>query len=122
MTAAIPEGLEPVGVWDAGPGWVDDLVNERIAWARQHIERVNDTWRVEFYADPPRAIVHRFKVNAEGRKYAIGHQSFITNGEPAREEPVIVPLAALPPARLLGPGPGNLVALTKQAGREGPGP
>jgi len=98
----IPDGLEPVGVWDAGPGWVDDVVGEKIAWAREHIDRVNDTYRVEFYlVDAPFAVVHRFKVNAEGRKYAIGHQSFISNGEPAREEPVTVTLDELPPAHLL---------------------
>ena len=104
--SVIPEGLEPLAVWDAGPGWVDGLVDERIAWARQHILRVNDTYRVEFYLiDAPFAVVHRFKLDANGRKYALGEYSFISDGEPAREEPVVVPLGGLPPARLLASGP-----------------
>lgn len=94
MTAlSIPEGLEPVGAWDAGPGWVDEHVDEKIAWARDHIDRVNDTYRVEFYATrPPLAVVHRFAVNAEGRKY-----------KPATEPPAVEPLDELPPERLLRP-------------------
>lgn len=100
--AAIPDGLEPLGAWDAGPGWADAFVDEKIAWARQNIPRVNDTYRVEFFVtDMPFAIAYRYAVNAEGRKYAIAEYSFVADGEPAREPPVIVPLDELPPAHLL---------------------
>ena len=93
----IPDGLEPVAVWDTGYRWCDDDVNEKIAWARQHIDRVNDTWKVEFYAtEPPHAIVHRFKRNDNGRK----HVDPLT-GNIACDPPVIVPLGELPPAHLL---------------------
>lgn len=106
MTAAIPDGLEPVAVWDARdplnsqpdvPRWL-----ESAEWAKAHIPRVNDTYRVEFYLlDTPFAVVHRFAVNAEGLKYAIGHLARLDNREPATEPPVIVPLAELPPEHLL---------------------
>ena len=93
----------PLAVWDAGdplncqpdvPRWL-----ESTEWAMAHIPRANDTWRVEFYLiDAPFAVVHRFAVNDAERKYFSG-------GKVAREEPVIVPLAELPPARLLGGEP-----------------
>lgn len=100
MTAVIPEGLEPLGVWDAGdplnnqpdvPRWL-----ESAEWAGEHIPQPNATYRVDFYlADAPFAVVHRYKLNENGRKYQV-------NGEPVREDPAIMPLAELPPDRLLG--------------------
>lgn len=103
MTAAlVPDGLEPLGVWDARDSWVDDLVNERIAWAREHIPRVNDTYRAEFYLlDSPIAILYRYAVNTEGRKYALARSEFIADVEPATEPPVVQILGGLPPAHLL---------------------
>ena len=96
MAAAIPEGLEPLGVWDAGS--IRDLTPEQhvevCRWHERYIGRLNDTYRVEFHDGPPRALVYRFAVNADGRKYQDGEDI-------AREEPVIVPLAGLPPERLL---------------------
>lgn len=103
MTTTIPEGLEPLAVWDAGaPGWVDANVAEKIAWATAHIERVNDTYRVEFHRleiggrSAPLAVVHRYKRNADGYKYQDPETDSI-----ATEPPVIVPLAEPPPAHLL---------------------
>lgn len=98
MTAVIPEGLEPIAVWDAGPGWIDDVVNEKIAWARRHISRASRAYRVEFYAlaDGPYALVHRFAENGDGHVYTDR-----ATGEPAREAPAVEDLAELPPPHLL---------------------
>lgn len=93
----------PLAVWDAGdplncqpdvPRWL-----ESAEWAGEHIPRADATYRIDFYLiDAPFAVVHRYKLSETGRKYCV-------SGEPAREEPVIVPLAELPPARLLGSPP-----------------
>lgn len=98
----IPEGLEPAGVWDArSPEWIDERLPERIAWAEAHIPRNTDTYRAEFYLiDAPCAVVRRFAVNENGLLYIDPSRP----GHAAIEEPVIVPLAELPPARLLGRG------------------
>lgn len=98
MSVAIPEGLDPVGVWDASSRrWVDEHWRERVAWAQQHIPDVDATYRVEFYLiDSPFAVVHRYGRNPGNHK----HRDPAT-GEIARDEPVILPLAELPPACLL---------------------
>lgn len=101
MSTVIPEGLEPLAVWDAGPGWIDAHVEEKITWAREHIERVTDTYRVEFHRleigdrAAPFAVVHRYARNENGYK----HNG--SDGEIATEPPVVVPLGELPPAHLL---------------------
>ena len=98
-TLAVPEGLEPLAAWGPHtPGWVDSNVDEKIEWARQHIDRVAEALRAEFYLTPdgPVALVRYFKRNAEGFKYHDPHRD-----GPAVEEPVIVPLDELPPAHLL---------------------
>ena len=99
-TALIPEGLEPLAVWDAGS--ITDFSPEQHVetgrWHERHIGRANDTYRVEFYlVDAPLAVAYRYKRNGDGFKYQDPE-----TGEAATEEPVIVPLGELPPARLLG--------------------
>lgn len=107
---AITEGLEPLAVWDTherlGPwraGGDEDreerwaLMTGATDWAKQqHIERLEDTYRVEFYLlDMPFGVVYRH-MRIFGR--------LVWNPEtrrPHEEEPVIVPLAELPPEHLL---------------------
>lgn len=101
MTALIPEGLESLAVWDARDEAFWDVANPvfpgAIKWAGEHIERRDDTYRIEFYAtDPPLAVVYRFKRDADGLKYQDPE-----TGSIAVEPPAIVPLAELPPAHLL---------------------
>lgn len=96
----IPEGLEPLARWGPHtPGWVDANVYEKIAWAKAHIDRVDDALSAAFYQTPdgPVALVRYFRRDASGHKY---HDP--ASGRPALEpEPVIVPLTELPPAHLL---------------------
>lgn len=75
---------------------------EASAWAVSHIPEPHRTYRLEFYLlDSPFVIVHRFALNQDGRKFAVE-----PDGEmgirPVTDPPVIVPLAELPPAHLLG--------------------
>jgi hypothetical protein len=98
---AIPDGLEPLAVWDAR-----DPLNcqpdvprylESTEWAKAHIERVNDTYRAEFYlVDGPFAVVHRYSADDTGRRLLLAG-----DGELATEEPVVQMLDELPPAHLL---------------------
>lgn len=102
MTAElVPEGAEPLGAWGPHtPGWAVGNVYEKIAWAREHIDRAGDALRAEFYMTPdgPVALVRYFARNADGRKYLDP-----ATGRPALErEPIAVPLHELPPAHLLG--------------------
>lgn len=97
MTAVIPEGLEPLGVWDTRT--VDNAWwyhwKTAVTWANRHIPRAGDTYRAEFYLiDAPFAVICRFKRDENGFKYQ-------QDGEIATEPPVIVPLTELPPAHLL---------------------
>lgn len=101
MTAlAVPEGLEPLAVWDTRErAWLDDHDRwvERIEWAKANIPDAGSTYRVEFaLLDAPFAIVYRHARNDEGRVIF----DVIANG-PATDPPVIVPLTELPAARLL---------------------
>jgi hypothetical protein len=93
----IPEGLEPLAVWDARePSWVGEHWREKIAWAKEHIGRTEDTHRIDFcLLDAPFAVVHRYARNGDGYK----HNG--PGGKIATEPPVIVPLDGLPPAHLL---------------------
>jgi hypothetical protein len=96
VTAVIPEGLEPLAVWDAhDPGpW-----RERTEWVDGQLGgRANLTYRIDFYLlDAPFAAVHRYRLDDSGHKFAKA-----PDGEIATEPPVIVPLAELPPAHLMG--------------------
>lgn len=107
MNVQIPEGLEPLGVWDArerhyglGRGWGIGLtcatpLRDMREWAARHIERVNETYRAEFYLlDTPFAVLYRYQRDKAG--FLV-----MRRGEIAEEPPVIVPLAELPPAHLL---------------------
>jgi hypothetical protein len=97
VTVVIPEGLEPLAVWDARCGY-HPLKGAAIAWWI----KLNLAWdaadvcRVEFYVlDAPFAVVTRHKRNPDGFKFTNPRTSEITGA------PVIVPLAELPPAHLL---------------------
>lgn len=102
MTAlAVPEGLEPLAVWDAKdrpPGWTSAHTRDMCRWIAVHLG-LNTSYieRIEIYVlDGPFAAIHQFDQTADGHKY---HDP-ATDG-PARLEPVFVPLAELPPAHLL---------------------
>jgi hypothetical protein len=99
MTALIPDGLEPIAVWDCndrdGTWWTDGMP-ERIKWAKANVPRVNDTLRLDFYLlDAPFMVAYRIKRDLRGKL------AQTPAGEPMLDEPVIVPLAELPPAHLL---------------------
>ena len=107
VTALIPEGLEPLAVWDVrdpdGPwgrrGTADrvNLMIEAINWAEARIDRSVDTFRVEFYLlDAPFAVAYR-NMRDEDRRLVWNPETRC----PYEEPPVIVPLAELPPAHLL---------------------
>lgn len=111
MTAVIPEGLAPVGVWDARDpeGWWARsgtaaraaLMIQAANWMSTRIRRGTDSYRVEFHrleiGDRAAhfAVVYRYARNGDGYK----HNG--PDGEIAVEPPVIVPLTELPPAHLL---------------------
>jgi hypothetical protein len=99
----IPAGLEPLAVWDTRDDAFWDGTGAllracgAITWAGQHIPGRNEAYRIEFYLlDGPYAVVSRYALNADGLKYADPE-----TGGATTEPPVIVPLAELPPARLL---------------------
>lgn len=101
MTAVIPEGLEPLAVWDGRArdwwrGWTERQLLELDDWLQGNLGlRGRYACRVEFYLlDAAFAIVTAYKRDECGFKYQ-------ENGRIAVEPPVIVPLAALPPAHLL---------------------
>lgn len=95
-TALVPEGLEPLGVWDANiPEYRRGPWRERAEWLGKHIGSPDFITRAAFYLlDAPFAVVDRFVVNSDGLKHA-------EDGEPVTET-VFAPLAGLPPAHLLG--------------------
>lgn len=102
MTALIPEGLEPLAVWDVraaewGSTWLGDT-RGAVLWIWDHLGGNPSTIRrVEFYVlDGPFAVVYRYALQDEGFKY-----QDLATWEAAVEPPVIVPLAELPPAHLL---------------------
>lgn len=72
MTAIIPEGLEPLAVWDASsPGYMDGPWRERAAWTGERLGDTTYIYRVEFYViDTAFAVVGRFIPNGDGRKQA----------------------------------------------------
>jgi len=91
----IPEGLEPLAAWGPHtPGWVDRNVYEKIEWAKAHIARAAEALRAEFYQTPdgPVALV----------RYYARHPVYPGGPRALEPEPVVVPLAELPPAHLLG--------------------
>lgn len=107
--AAIPEGLEPLAVWDVrerlGPWreWTnggeetDDSV-DAVLWAMCNLAPSRNIYRIEFYLlDCPLAVVHRWKLGEDGRKFALE-----PGGEGVTEAPAVQMLAELPPAHLLG--------------------
>lgn len=96
MTPAIPEGLEPLAVWDARENGLGHYI-ERAEWVERHLGDPRFIYRAEFYLiDAPFAVVHKFARNGDGRKWA-------ANGEPVTKPPVTVPLTELPPTHLLRP-------------------
>lgn len=97
MTVGIPEGLEPLAVWDPRePGYRDGPWRNRAAWAGEHIGDTKYIYRVEFYLlDTAFAVVSRFIPDDSGHKWA-------SDGKPVTET-VFVPLTGLPPAHLLRP-------------------
>jgi hypothetical protein len=101
----IPEGMEPLAVWDAGdPEWRDGIFSERFFWlsGSSPIVHVYRTQRIEFYLlDAPFAVVHRYALTDGGEKYQGGDYMYQEDGSPVMEPPVIVPLAELPPEHLL---------------------
>lgn len=99
MTALIPEGLEPLATWDeADPEWRDGGLSARFMWLTQTpIVHVYRTRRIEFYLlDTPFAVIYRYQRDAGGYVTRDRHLDGL-----AEDEPVIVPLAGLPPAHLL---------------------
>jgi hypothetical protein len=104
VSVTLPEGMEPVGVWDARDEafWdgTDALLRACAAmnWAKERIPDRDTTYLVEFYLlDAPFALVHRYKLREDGRGVVVG-----PDGEAVTEPPAVVPLAELPPAHLLG--------------------
>lgn len=101
----IPEGAKPLGVWDTTDpdglwhcGGTLDMLHEAVTWAKAHIRRADDTYRVEFYLlDAPFGIVHRHARNADGHIFEDPG-----TGDVAHEDPVVQMLTDLPPAHLLG--------------------
>ncbi len=95
----IPDGLEPLAVWDCNDRdgtWWTDGTPERIKWAKANVPRVNDTIRLDFYLlAAPFAVAYRIKSDVRGKL------AQLPTGEPMLDEPVIVPLDELPPERLL---------------------
>lgn len=106
MSGALPEGLEPLGIWvSAGPDrWADGAPRlPRVAWlnavARPRIS-TDRLSRIEFYrADTAFAVVYRHRPIPGAVSWYVPPDA----GEPSTEPPVIVPLAELPPAHLLRP-------------------
>ena len=98
MTALIPEGLEPLAVWDSVSEYGFAAVTvARGEWARRHLGDPAFIYRVEIYLlDSPFAVVHSYARNANGYKYHDPDED-----GPAKLEPVVVPLDELPPAHLL---------------------
>lgn len=94
----VPEGLEPLAGWtSADPEFRDGVFSARFFWlsCESPIRHLWRTHRIEFYLfDSPFAVVHRYAADIEHRKYQVGD-------EIAKDEPVIVPLAELPPEQLL---------------------
>jgi hypothetical protein len=90
---------EPLGVWDTRgveSTWLEHM-GEASEWARVHIPDAVRTYRAEFYLfDAPFAVVHRYKLDDSGHKFA-----WDPGQPPVTDPPVIVPLAELPPERLL---------------------
>lgn len=90
----IPDGLEPLGVWDLTHGTLfkgddnwEQLFLDACFWWADHLDDDGSIGRVEFYLiDAPFAVVYRHDAT----------------GKIATEPPVIVPLDQLPPPHLLG--------------------
>lgn len=106
---AVPEGLEPLGVWDCrepdwglGRGWGIGLtcaqpLREMREWAMAHIEGVNETYRAEFYLlDGPFAVLYRYERDRCGFLVADDE-----TGYPATASPVVQALDELPLPHLL---------------------
>src|SRR6202012_4650582 len=100
---AIPEGLEPLAVWEsAGPdSWADGAprlprAGSLNAVARPRISTHRLT-RIEFYrADTAFAVLYRVREIPGAVSWYVPPNA----EEPAAEPPVIVPLAELPPVYL----------------------
>lgn len=97
--AVIPDGAELLGVWDCNDqssAWWTTRQPQMRDWAKAHIERVNDTVRLDFYLlDGPFAVAYRVRRDEDGK--LIFDQS--TQG--AVTETAVQPLAELPPEHLL---------------------
>lgn len=101
----LPERAKPIGAWDTTDpdglwhcGGDLDTLHEAVTWAKAHIRRADDTYRVEFYLlDAPFGILHRHARDADGQIFVDPETE-----EVAVEEPVVQMLAELPAAHLLG--------------------
>lgn len=103
MTALIPEGLEPLAVWDPvrchdwSHGWTESMLYRLDDWMRDNLGRHRDIYRIDFYLlDAPFAVARRYKRNGDGFKYQDAE-----TGKIAVDAPAVVPLAELPPEHLL---------------------
>jgi hypothetical protein len=90
----------PVAVWDAKDrpeNWTDGHTQQMAWWMQTCMTGyARDAYRVEFYMlDAPFAIVHTFRCNGDGQRYA----DPAADG-PAVNEPVTVMLSELPPGHL----------------------
>lgn len=98
-TPLVPDGLEPLAVWDAtSPEWTRGPFRQRAEWVSRHVGNPVLIYRVAIYLiDAPFAVVDQFVPDGGGFKWA-------QDGEPVTET-VFVPLSELPPAHLLARTP-----------------
>lgn len=95
--AALPA---PFGIWDARTEecWYALKTQQRIAWAKAHIPDADTTYRIEFFlVDAPFAVVYRY---AAKDPWTLQYQLSVLR-DATTDEPVVVPLAELPPPEIL---------------------
>lgn len=94
----IPPVSAAAGVWDARLArWTCPLRERRVDWAYAHLPDVDRAWRAEFFLiDTPFAVLYRYAENADGRRWIDPDTR-----EAAQDDPLVVPLAELPPPELL---------------------
>lgn len=100
VTALVPDGLEPLGIWDTrvGSAW-KCCMPEAGEWAEQHIRDAGSTYRAEFYLfDVPFAVLYRYARDEDGRIACDPETCALV-----KADPVVQVLDELPPARLLAP-------------------
>jgi hypothetical protein len=92
------QSVAPLIVWDANDRsyFRSPLREEAFAWTVEHCGADEDTRRIEFFLmDAPFARVHRYALDAAGRRYLDP-----ATDEIAEQPPVTVILNELPPAHL----------------------